>query len=111
MRTTRISDKIMSISSIELRGMWYDLYDEKGKKYCTLPSHIGDLLGFGANFFVIGRGSWYDLYDEKGRRYKSLPSHIGEFISVNSGGFSVKRGSWIDLYNQEGKKINTRPIK
>ena len=47
----------MAISNIDSRGSWYDIYDEKGKKTKSLSTSIGDIEGFGADFFVVSRHS------------------------------------------------------
>ena len=85
----------MAISNIERRSAWYDIYDERGKKTKTLNSSIGEIEGFGADFFVVSRSSWYDLYDENGRKYKTLLNSIGDIVSVSSNGFIVRRSSWL----------------
>ena len=43
----------MAISNIERRSVWYDIYDEKGKKHKTLPQSIGELVDFSQNFFIV----------------------------------------------------------
>ena len=83
----------MSISNIERRSSWYDIYNESGKKTKTLSSSIGDIEGFGSDFFVVSRSSWYDLYDENGKKYKTLSNTIGSIVSVLSNGFLIKRSS------------------
>lgn len=62
----------MAISNIEHRGYYYDLYNEAGKKYKTISDNIGNVEGFGADFFVVSCGAWYHLYDETGKKYKTL---------------------------------------
>ena len=97
----------MAISNIERRNVWYDIYDEKGKKHKTLPQSIGELVGFSQNFFIVKRNVWYDLYDADGKKYKTL-SIIGDVISVAGDTFIVHRSAWVDTYDRTGKKINTR---
>ena len=39
------------------------MYNETGKKYKTISDNIGNVEGFGADFFVVSCGAWYHLYD------------------------------------------------
>jgi hypothetical protein len=41
----------MAISNIERHSAWYDIYDARGKKIKTLSASIGEIKGFGADFF------------------------------------------------------------
>ena len=98
-----------SISFIRSEGSWHYVYDEKGKKITTLSkSSVGEVLGWGTDFFVSKNGSWYYLFDMKGRKYKTLSnSSVGEVISVSSTTFTSKNGSWYYIFDREGKKIKT----
>jgi len=110
-RIYQIIQHKMAISNIEKHGSWYEIYDEKGKKTKTLSATIGEVEGFGRDFFVVSRSAWIELYDEGGRKYKTLPASIGNIVSVSSNGFVVRNGSWLDTYDKTGKKINTRSAK
>lgn len=50
------------------RGSWYDLYDEKGRKYKSLSSHIGEFISINSGGFSVKRGSWIDLYNQEGKK-------------------------------------------
>lgn len=102
---------IMAISMIERRSAWYDIYDERGKKQKTLSENIGEILGWGTNFFIVRRSAWYDLYDESGKKYKTLSESIGSFVSVSGDTFVIRRSAWLDTYDRFGKKINTRSAR
>lgn len=102
---------IMAISMIERRSAWYDIYDERGKKQKTLSENIGEMLGWGTNFFIVRRSAWYDLYDESGKKYKTLSESIGSFVSISGDTFVIRRSAWLDTYDRFGKKINTRSAR
>ena len=100
-----------TIGSIEKRGTWYEIYSEQGKKIKTVQSNIGELVGFGAEFFIVKKGCWYHLYDTNAKKYKTLQDNIGTIVSVSSFGFTVKKGIWLHSYNVQGKKMWTRQVK
>jgi hypothetical protein len=108
---TGVNIRFGAISSIEKKGAWYYIYNEKGKKIKSLSGNIGQLEGFSANFFIISKGAWYYLYDENGKRYKTLSNSIGEIRSVTGDTFVVRKGTWIYTYNKEGKRIGSRAAK
>ena len=59
---------------IVCRSSWYDLYDEGGKKYKTLPKSIGDFVSISGGTFVVRRSSWLDTYDERGNKKNTRPA-------------------------------------
>lgn len=99
---------LQTIGNIEKRGVWYDIYNEQGEKMKTIQANIGELVGFGEQFFIVKHGYWYDLYDITAKKYKTLQTSIGEIVSVASNSFIVLNGIWLHTYNSEGKKISTR---
>ena len=56
----------MAISSIERRGSFYDLFDERGRKIKTMADTAGELLGWSSTFFILFRGSFYYMFNEMG---------------------------------------------
>ncbi len=98
------------ISYIETTKNWYYIYDESGKKIKTLyRSGIGDIKGWGKDFFVTKRGAFYLICDAEGKTLKTLGAQsVGEIISVSSSTFTSRLGVWIYTWNKEGKKIQTR---
>ena len=101
------------ISYIEITKNWYYIYDESGKKIKTfLRSGIGDIKGWGKDFFVTKRGAFYLICDAEGKTLKTLGvQSVGEVVSVSSSTFTSRLGVWIYTWNKEGKKINTRGAK
>lgn len=62
-----------SISFIKSEGSWHHVYDEKGKKVTTLSkSSVGEIKGWGSDFFVSKNGSWYYIFDRDGKKIKTL---------------------------------------
>lgn len=62
-----------SISFIRSEGSWHYVYDEKGKKVTTLSkSSVGEVLGWGTDFFVSKNGSWYYIFDRDGKKIKTM---------------------------------------
>lgn len=98
------------ISSIETTKNWYYIYDDSGKKIKTLyRSGIGDIKGWGKDFFVTKRGAFYLICDAEGKTLKTLGAQsVGEVVSVSGSTFTSRLGVWIYIWNKEGKKINTR---
>ena len=98
------------ISYIETTKNWYYIYDESGKKTKTLYRNgIGDIKGWGKDFFVTKRGAFYLICDADGKTLKTLGAQsVGEVVSVSGSTFTSRLGSWIFLWNKEGKKIQTR---
>ena len=98
------------ISYIEETKNWYYIYDESGKKIKTLYRNgIGDIKGWGKDFFVSKRGAFYLICDAEGKTLKTLGAQsVGEVVSVSGTTFTSRLGVWIFTWNKEGKKINTR---
>ena len=98
------------ISYIETTKNWYYIYDESGKKIKTLyRSGIGEIKGWGKDFFVTKRGPYYLICDANGNTLKTLGVQtVGEVVSVSGNTFTSRLGPWIYLWNKEGKKIQTR---
>lgn len=97
------------ISYIKSDGAWYQVYDENGKKITTLSRQsVGEVVGWGSDFFVSLDGSWYKTYDLKGKKIATLSKQtVGEVIGVSGNTFTSKDGSWIKIYDKTGKKIRT----
>ncbi|MBO7138863.1 MAG: hypothetical protein J6V92_10415 [Bacteroidaceae bacterium] len=98
------------ISYIETTKNWYYVYDESGKKMGGLSrSSIGELKGWGSDFFVAKYYSYYRIYDTKGKVLKSMSaSDVGEIVSVSASTITSRIGSWILIWSKEGKKISSR---
>ena len=98
------------ISNVETSGSWIYMYDENGHRYKSLSaSSVGEVKGWGADFFVSRNGSWIYLYDSEGKRYKSLSaSSVGDVIGVAGNTFTSKNGNWIYTWDKNGKKIHSR---
>lgn len=108
-----VSALASGISSIERSGSWYYIYDDNGKKTKTLSvSSTGEVLGWGADYFVAQNGSWINLYDDNGRKYKTLStSSIGRVQSVSATTFTTRSGNWIYTFDRSGKKVSTRSAR
>lgn len=98
------------ISYIKNDGSWYMVYDEQGKKISTVSkSTVGEIVGWGIDFFVSLDGSWYKIYDSSGKKINTLSkSSIGKVIAVSSNTFTSEDGGFLKTYDKTGKKINTR---
>lgn len=101
------------ISYIEETKYWYYVYDEAGKKIGGLSrSSVGELKGWGSDFFVAKFYSYYRIYDAKGRVLKAMNvSDVGEIVGVGGNTITSHNGSWIFTWNKEGKKISARSRK
>lgn len=98
------------ISYIEETKNWYYVYDEKGKKICGLSrSSVGELKGWGSDFFVVKRYSYYYICNAKGKTLKTLNvSDVGEIVGVSNSTITSRKGSWIYTWSKEGKIISAR---
>lgn len=98
------------ISYIETTKNWYYIYDESGKKIGGLSrSSVGDLKGWGSDFFVAKYYSFYRIYDAKGKVLKAMnASDVGEIVGVSGNTITSRKGNWIFTWNKEGKKISAR---
>ena len=98
------------ISYIKDDGAWYQVYDESGKKVTTLSKQtVGEVVGWGSDFFVTVDGAWVKTYDIKGKKICTLSKQsVGEVIGVSGNTFTSRDGNWIKIYDKTGKKINTR---
>ena len=101
------------ISYIEETKNWYYVYDEQGKKICGLSrGSVGELKGWGSDFFVAKRYSFYYICDAKGKTLKTMNvSDVGEIVGVSNSTITSHRGSWIYTWNKAGKKVSARPKK
>ena len=98
------------ISYIEETKNWYYVYDEQGKCIGGLSrSSVGELKGWGSDFFVSKRYSYYYICDAKGKTLKTMNvSDVGEIVGVSNSTITSRKGSWIFTWNKEGKKISAR---
>ena len=98
------------ISYIEETKNWYYVYDEQGKRIGGLSrSSVGELKGWGSDFFVAKRYSYYYICDAKGKTLKTMNvSDVGEIVGVSNNTITSRKGSWIFTWSKEGKKISAR---
>jgi len=106
-------DSAKALSSIQLRGAFYELYDASGKKFKTVAaSSLGAIVGYSSSFFICQKGAFYELYDAEGKKYKTIAvSSIGEIVTVAGDTFVARRGAFLDTYDKSGRKINTRSAR
>jgi hypothetical protein len=108
--TLGIQAQRQQISYIEETKNWYYVYDEAGKKICGLSrSSVGELKGWGSDFFVAKRNSFYVICDANGKTLKTMNvSEVGEIVGVTNTTITSRRGDWIITWSKEGKKISAR---
>lgn len=108
--TLSIQAQRQQISYIEETKNWYYVYDEAGKKICGLSrSSVGELKGWGCDFFVAKRNSFYVICDANGKTLKTMNvSDVGEIVGVTNTTITSRRGDWIITWSKEGKKISAR---
>ena len=47
------------ISDVQLKGSWYTVFDDNGKRIKDLPaSFVGELCGNGNDFIIFEKGNW-----------------------------------------------------
>ena len=105
-----VQAQAQQISYIEETKNWYYVYDEQGKRIGGLSrSSVGELKGWGSDFFVAKRHSYYYICDAKGKTLKTMNvSDVGEIVGVSNSTITSRKGSWIFTWNKEGKKISAR---
>jgi len=98
------------ISYIKDDGGFYLVYDENGKRISTVSkSTVGEVVGWGIDFFVSLDGSWYKIYDSSGKKINTLSKmSVGKVVAVSGNTFTCEDGGFLKTYNKTGKKINTR---
>ena len=101
------------ISYIEETKNWYYVYDDTGKKIGGLArSSVGEVKGWGSDFFVAKRYSYYHICDAKGKTLKTMNvSDVGEIVSVTNSPITSRKGNWIFIWNKEGKRISSMTAK
>ena len=101
------------ISYIEEAKNWYYIYDENGKRIGGLSrSSVGELKGWGSDFFVAKRYSYYYICDAKGKTLKTMNvSDVGEIVAVTNNTITSRKGNWIFIWSKEGKRISSRTAK
>ena len=101
------------ISYIEETKHWYYVYDDNGKKIGGLArSSVGEVKGWGSDFFVAKCYSYYHICDAKGKTLKTMNvSDVGEIVSVTNSTITSRKGSWIFIWNKEGKRISSMTAK
>ena len=102
-----------NISYIEDTKNWYYVYDEAGKRIGGLSRNsIGELKGWGSDFFVAKYYSFYRIYDAKGKVLKAMnASDVGEIVGVSGNTITSRKGNWIYIWSKEEKKINAKTKK
>ena len=110
MLTMTVQAQRQQISYIEETKNWYYVYDEQGKKIGGLSrSSVGELKGWGNDFFVAKRYSFYYICDAKGKTLKTMNvPEVGEIVGVSNNTITSRKGSWIYTWSREGKKISAR---
>ncbi|MBR3477822.1 MAG: hypothetical protein IKN15_14360 [Bacteroidaceae bacterium] len=110
--TFAVRVQCQQISYIEESKNWYYLYDEKGKKIGGISrSSVGELKGWGCDFFVTKCYSFYRIYDAKGKKLKSMNvSDVGEIVGVAGSTITSRKGDWIFTWGKDGKKISARSV-
>ena len=98
------------ISYIEETKNWYYVYDDQGKKIGGLArSSVGEVMGWGSDFFVAKRYSFYYICDAKGKTLKTMSvSNVGDIVGVSGTTITSRKGSWIYIWNKDGKKVSAR---
>ena len=110
--TFAVRVQCQQISYIEESKNWYYLYDEKGKKIGGISrSSVGELKGWGCDFFVTKCYSFYRIYDAKGKKLLSMNvSDVGEIVGVAGSTITSRKGDWIFTWGKDGKKISARSV-
>ena len=98
------------ISYIKDDGGYYLVYDENGKKISAVSKMtVGEVVGWGIDFFVSLDGSWYKIYDSSGKKINTLSKmSVGKVVAVSGNTFTSEDGDFLKTYDKTGKKINTR---
>ena len=110
--TIAVQAQRQKISHIEETRNWDYVYDEAGKKIGGLSrSSVGELKGWGSDFFVAKYYSFYRIYDAKGKVLKAMNvSDVGEIVGVSGNTITSRKGSWIFTWSKDGKKLSARSV-
>lgn len=102
-----------SLSKIQQRGAFYELYDASGKKYKSVSvATIGTIVGYSSSFFISQKGAFYELYNSEAKKYKSISiATFGEIVSITGETFVSRKGAFLVTYDKNCKKISTRQVR
>ncbi len=79
------------------------------KRVSVIYFTIGEVVGWGSDFFVAVDGAWVKTYDINGKKICTLSKQtVGEVIGVAGNTFTSRQSAWIYIWNKEGKKLQTR---
>ena len=100
-----IKGQCQQISYIEETKNWYYIYDDTGNIIGGLSrSSIGEVKGWGNDFFVAKYYSFYRIYYAIGKVLKALNvSDVGEIVGASGKTFTSRRDSWIIIWDKNGK--------
>lgn len=100
----------MSISDVQLKGSYLQVFGENGKKISELHNSHGDLCGIASSFYVVEKGSYYATYDANSKKIAEIHNSHGEFKSAAGSTFNLKKGSYIATYDAHCKKTGERHV-
>jgi hypothetical protein len=103
-------EEYMAISDVQLKGSWYTVFDDNGKKIKDIQAnYVGELCGFGSDFIVFVKGSFYSTYNESGNKIKDMQvNYVGNFRNASGSTIVFKNGSFIGTYDKDFKKLSER---
>ena len=97
-----LSPKAQIYNITENKGLYIDIGG-------LSRNSVGEIKGWGSDFFVAKRYSYYHICDAKGRTLKTMNvSDVGEIVAVTNSTITSRKGSWIFTWSKEGKKISAR---
>ena len=60
------------ISYVKADGAWYQVYDEAGKKICTLSKQtVGEVIGVAGNTFTSRQSAWIYIWNKEGKKLQT----------------------------------------
>ena len=72
----------MDISDVQLKGSYYQVFDDRGKKISELSSVYGELCGIASDFYILRSGNYYVTYGCNSKKIADLSVSHGEFKNI-----------------------------
>jgi hypothetical protein len=98
----------MAISDVQLKGMYYIVYNSNKDKIKELPTSSGELCAFGSDFILFVKGMYYTTYDETGNKIKDWPVSSGGYLNSNGSSINFRKDSYIVTYDRNFNKLSER---
>jgi hypothetical protein len=100
----------MSISDVQLKNSYLQVFGENGKKISEIHNSHGDLCGIASNFYILEKSNYYVTYDANSKKIAEIHNSHGEFKGAAGSTFNLIKNSYIVSYDAHCKKTGERHV-